>query len=56
MADDFIEIRNPVPGTPARISAERIPLGLPGDYKPNITLMPDGEMLLAAFRPLPAQR
>ena len=49
MADDSIEIRNPAPGIPPRISAERVPLGLPGDYKPNIALMPDGEMLLTAF-------
>jgi len=49
MGNDFIEIRNPSDGVPSRIPAERVPLGVEGDYKPNIACMPDGELLLTAF-------
>lgn len=31
--------------------AERVPLGLAGDYKPDIVLLPDGEVLLTMFQP-----
>ena len=48
--DTFIEIRYPTQEMPPRIPVERIPLGLPGDYKPNVAMMPDGELLVAAFR------
>lgn len=49
MGSDAIEIRRPAPGAPSHIPAERIPLGKTGDYKPNVALMPDGELLLTAF-------
>jgi len=29
---------------------ERVPLGLPGDYKPCIAALPGGELLVVAFR------
>lgn len=32
-----------------RLAAERIPLGVPGDYKPCVARLPDGELLLTAF-------
>ena len=31
------------------IPAERVPVGEDDDYKPNLGLMPDGELLLIAF-------
>lgn len=34
-----------------RLAAERIPLGQPADYKPCVARLPDGELLLTAFRP-----
>ena len=43
----FVEIRNPKSLGAARIPVERVYLGK--YYKPNIALMPDGEMLLTVF-------
>lgn len=34
-----------------RITGERVPVGVPGDYKPCIARLPDGRMLLVAFAP-----
>ena len=34
-----------------QIAGERVPIGVPGDYKPCIALLPDGTLLLAAFAP-----
>ncbi|MFH0965997.1 MAG: sialidase family protein [Planctomycetota bacterium] len=34
-----------------RIVGERIPIGTPGDYKPCVAKMPDGELVLVAFFP-----
>jgi hypothetical protein len=45
---DFINIRNPR-DLPARIPAERIPLGKADDYKPCLALLPSGELLLVTF-------
>src|SRR6266542_1075733 len=45
----FISVQNPQV-LPPRISAERIPLGIAGDYKPSLALLPGGEMLLVMFR------
>jgi len=50
MAMNSIEVRNAAAGTSTRIPADCIPLGLPGDCKPNLAVMPDGEVVLAAFR------
>ena len=47
-AEDVINVRNPV-SLPQRIAAERIPVGVPDDYKPCATLLPDGELLLVMF-------
>ncbi|MBI3865238.1 MAG: exo-alpha-sialidase [Planctomycetia bacterium] len=45
----FILVRNPR-ALPPRISAERIPLGIAGDYKPSLALLLGGEVLLVMFR------
>jgi len=50
MRNDTVEIRNPANGFPSNIQVERIPVGLPYDYKPNLAILPDGELLLTAFR------
>lgn len=48
VVDDQIAIQNAkTPSAP--ISCQRIALGVPGDYKPCIAMLPDGELLLAAF-------
>ncbi|MDA1054891.1 MAG: sialidase family protein [Planctomycetota bacterium] len=44
----FIAVRNPRT-LPPQISAERIPLGISGDYKPSLALLPDGDLLLVMF-------
>lgn len=49
MNDDFIEVRNPVSLSVDRLAAERIPVGVPGDYKPCIAKLPTGELLLVMF-------
>jgi hypothetical protein len=49
---DFIRVRNPKV-LPARLPAERIPLGRAEDYKPCLTLLPTGELLLVTFVNLP---
>ena len=35
----------------ARITGERVPVGVPADYKPCIARLPDGRLLLVAFAP-----
>ena len=44
-----IEIVNPQSLPAVELECERIPLGVPDDYKPCIARMPDGELLLTAF-------
>lgn len=34
-----------------QIPAERIPVGIPGDYKPSLAMLPDGELVMVAFHP-----
>ncbi len=46
--ESVIAVRNPQV-LPSRISAERIPLGMTGDYKPSLALLPDGDLLLVMF-------
>jgi len=46
---DLVAIENPRLLAPGRIACHRIPLGEPGDYKPCVARMPDGELLLTAF-------
>ena len=44
----IIAVRNPQV-LPPQIPAERIPLGIAGDYKPSLALLPGGELLLVMF-------
>ncbi len=46
---DKIRIENPRNLPTVDIACKRVPLGEPGDYKPCIALLPDGELLLTAF-------
>ncbi len=46
---DKIRVENPRNLPAAEISCERISLGEPGDYKPCVAQLPDGELLLTAF-------
>jgi glucose/arabinose dehydrogenase len=48
---DVINVRNPV-FLPAQIPALRVPFGIPGDYKPDLVVLPSGEMLLVMFQPV----
>lgn len=49
LEESLISIRNPQ-ALPLSIRAERISLGIAGDYKPSLALLPDGELLLVMFR------
>jgi hypothetical protein len=48
--DDFIQIRNPMTLGVDRLPVHRTVLGVPGDEKPSVALMPDGELLLVGFK------
>lgn len=45
-----IVIHRPLRLPVREIPVQRIPLGDPGDYKPSMTMLPDGEILLVADR------
>ena len=47
--NDTIRIHNPKTLDAERLPAQRIPIGVSGDYKPCIAQLPDGELLLVAF-------
>lgn len=49
MQHDFIKIRKHCKGIHSSIPAVRVPIGRSGDYKPNIAVLPDGELLITAF-------
>ena len=53
-----IRIRNPKQFKLTELAAERVNVGVVGDYKPCIALMPNGELLLVAFHQfqLPAKQ
>lgn len=46
---DTVRVRNPVK-LPPRIAAQRIAVGVPGDYKPCLALLPGGDLLLVMFQ------
>jgi hypothetical protein len=48
---DVINVRDPVT-LPAQIPAQRVPVGLSGDYKPDLVILASGEMLLVMFQPV----
>src|SRR5690242_51435 len=47
--DDAIEVAERETLPPGNIPCERVPAGEPGDYKPCVAKLPDGELLLTAF-------
>ena len=47
---DTIKIKNRKLLSMDAIPAQRIPLGIPDDYKPCIARLPDDELLLVAFQ------
>lgn len=48
---DVINVRNPVT-LPGKLAAQRVPVGIAGDYKPDLVLLPNGELLLVMFIPI----
>jgi hypothetical protein len=48
---DFVNVRNPV-SLPEQLVAQLVPIGLTGDYKPDLVVLPSGEMLLVMFQPV----
>jgi hypothetical protein len=46
---DVINVRDPVT-LPAQIPAQRVPVGLTGDYKPDLVILASGEMLLVMYQ------
>ena len=50
-ATEPIRVLEPVKLAGDEISAHRVPLGIPNDYKPSLAKMPDGELVLVAFYP-----
>jgi hypothetical protein len=48
---NVINVRNPVT-LPSQKPAQRVSVGLTGDYKPDLVTLPSGEMLLAMFQPV----
>lgn len=53
-----ITVRSPKRISASELPAERIPVGVVGDYKPCLALMPSGELLMVAFHqyPLPQKK
>ncbi len=49
MSENTIEIINPKQLGVSQLSAQRVPIGVPGDYKPCIAKLPDGELLVVSF-------
>jgi len=49
MSENSIEIVNPKSLGVSQISAQRIAIGISGDYKPCIAKLPDGELLVVFF-------
>jgi hypothetical protein len=50
-SDPSIRIINPRRLSDWHLPAERIPLGIPNDYKPSLAILPDGELVMVAFYP-----
>ncbi|MFN0165922.1 MAG: exo-alpha-sialidase [Bryobacteraceae bacterium] len=51
-------VRNPKRISASELPAERVPVGVVGDYKACVAMMPSGELLMVAFHqyPLPEKR
>ena len=52
--NDFMDVHNPKTLGAERIPVERIPIGTFGDYKPCVVKLPNGELLVSAYRTVPA--
>ena len=48
---DVVYVQNPVTLASA-LPAQRVPVGITGDYKPDLVILPSGEMLLVMFQPV----
>ena len=48
---DVVNVSHPV-SLPAQVAAKRVPVGVTGDYKPDLVILPSGEMLLVMFQPV----
>lgn len=48
---DAVNVENPS-SLPGQIAAQRVPVGVTGDYKPDLAILPSGEMLLVMFQPV----
>src|SRR5271155_2582455 len=48
---DVINVTNPT-SLPGAIAAQRVPVGVTGDYKPDLVILPSGVMLLLMFQPV----
>ena len=49
LSDDFIQVRKPMTLGVDRLPAQRISVGIVGDYKPCIAQLPNGQLLLVMF-------
>jgi hypothetical protein len=49
VAGETAEIKNPRHLQGSSLAVERIPVGVPDDYKPCLALLPNGELLMVAF-------
>ena len=47
--NDTVQIHNPKLFSADQVPSRRVSVGAPGDYKPSITQLPGGELLLVAF-------
>lgn len=45
----MIQVLNPKALPLWSLPVERIPVGIPGDYKPSMVILPDGELVMVAF-------
>lgn len=44
-----IRVNHPTVIPAWELSAQRVPVGSPGDYKPSLALLPTGELIMVAF-------
>ncbi len=54
--NDTIRIHNPKKLSAGRLPVQRVPIGVPGDYKPCVAQLSGGELLLVAFHQHPLDR
>lgn len=49
MSNDTVVVKNPKALAVNELQVERIPIGITGDYKPNVVKLANGDLLLAGF-------